>query len=35
MANKPLSALTAGAALGVADLFLASQSGNIRKVTGQ
>ena len=35
MANKPLSALTAGAALGVADLFLASQSGNSRKVTGQ
>ena len=35
MANKPLSALTAGAALDVADLFLASQSGNSRKVTGQ
>ena len=35
MANKPLSALTAGAALDVADLFLASQGGNSRKVTGQ
>ena len=35
MANKPLSALSAGAPLDVADLFLTSQSGNSRKVTGQ
>ena len=35
MANKPLSTLTAGVPLNVADLFLASQSGNSRKITGQ
>lgn len=34
MADKQLSALTAGGAVADADLFYSSQSGNSRKVTG-